>query len=158
MRAAAHAPFLNVHQHVHKSWTQNRPNVVHGSVAPLAVAGGRGRSCHVSLFCSKITWFFSITKKQGTVWPLLIRLRVDSNDIWLNYLFHTYALLYRDILGYRYFTRVLSCHAFRNLRYFIQPIATDYAILWPLPVLRFTSQVRARHTAHYNTCMYKWYL
>ena len=39
---------------------------------------------------------------------------------------------------YRYFVHVLSAHAFRNLRYFIQPIATDHAILWSFPVLRFT--------------------
>ena len=35
--------------------------------------------------------------------------------------------IYR-LTGYRYFARVLSAHAFRNLRYFTQTIATDHTI------------------------------
>ena len=45
--------------------------------------------------------------------------------------------IYR-LTRYRYFAPVLSAYAFRNLRYFIQTIATDHAILWSFPVLRFT--------------------
>ena len=36
--------------------------------------------------------------------------------------------IYR-LTRYRYFAHVLSAYAFRNLRYFIQTIATDHAIL-----------------------------
>ena len=35
--------------------------------------------------------------------------------------------IYR-LTGYQYFARVLSAHAFRNLRYFTQTIATDHTI------------------------------
>ena len=45
--------------------------------------------------------------------------------------------IYR-LTRYQYFAPVLSAYAFRNLRYFIQTIATDHTILWSFPVLRFT--------------------
>ena len=79
-----------------KSWTQNRP-ISRCSRIGGAVGGGwwmRGRSCHVSLFCSLISTisgsasFTSITKKQGTLVMAITHsfhdLRVDINDRWLN--------------------------------------------------------------------------
>ena len=58
--------------------------------------------------------------------------------------------IYR-LTRYRYFAHVLSAHAFRNLRYFIQPI-TQFCDRFPC----FASQDRAHHTAH--TYMYQWNL